>query len=142
MPPESAPRTVRYLLDSNILSDLIRHTDGRVAQHIRRVGETQVCTSIVVAAELRYGVAKKASPRLTAAIDGLLRRLEVLPWQAPVDQVYAELRAQLETRGRPIGANDLLIAAHAVTLGCTMVTDNEREFAAIRELRCENWLRR
>ena len=132
---------MRYLLDSNILSDLIRHPDGRVAQHIRKLGETQVCTSIIVAAELRYGGVKKRSPRLMADIEGLLRRIEVLPWQAPADEVYAELRAQVESVGRPIGANDLLIAAHALALGYTIVTDNEREFAAIKQLRRENWLR-
>jgi tRNA(fMet)-specific endonuclease VapC len=105
---------MRYLLDSNILSDLVRHPDGRVAQHIRKVGETQVCTSIIVAAELRYGGVKKRSPRLMADIEGLLRRIEVLPWQPPADEVYAELRAQLESVGRPIGANDLVIRGTCV----------------------------
>lgn len=132
---------MRYLLGSNILSDVICHPNGRVAQHIGKVGETQVCTSIIVAAELRYGGVKKRSPRLMADLEGVLRRIEVLPWQAPADEVYAELRTRLESLGRPIGANDLLIAAHALSLGCTIVTDNDREFARIKELRHENWLR-
>jgi len=132
---------MRYLLDTNIVSDLVRYPDGRVAQHIRRIGDTQVCTSIIVAAELRYGAAKKQSPRLAAQIEAVLGGLEVLPWKAPVDVVYGMLRAQLERIGRPISANDLFIAAHALVLDYTIVTDNEKEFAAIRELRHENWLR-
>jgi len=132
---------MRYLLDTNIVSDLVRYPDGRVAQHIRRIGDTQVCTSIIVAAELRYGAAKKQSPRLAAQIEAVLGGLEVLPWKAPVDVVYGMLRAQLERIARPISANDLFIAAHALVLDYTIVTDNEKEFAAIRELRHENWLR-
>jgi tRNA(fMet)-specific endonuclease VapC len=132
---------MRYLLDTNIVSDLVRNPQGRVAQHIRKIGELEVCTSIIVAAELRYGAAKKASPRLSAQLEAVLGALEVLPFEAPADTTYGLLRAQLEQAGRPIGANDLLIAAQAVALGYTIVTDNEREFARIRDLSCENWLR-
>jgi|SRR5271165_16927 len=132
---------MRYLLDTNIVSDLVRYPDGRVAQHIRRIGDAQVCTSIIVAAELRYGAAKKQSPRLAAQVEAVLGGLEVLPWKAPADTAYGMLRTQLERMGRPISANDLFIAAHALVLGYTFVTANEREFAAIRQLRRENWLR-
>ncbi|MEK7862201.1 MAG: type II toxin-antitoxin system VapC family toxin [Chloroflexota bacterium] len=131
----------RYLLDTNIVSDLVRDPQGRVAQHIRRVGEAQVCTSIIVAAELRYGAAKKGSARLTAQLEAVLGALEVLPLEAPADLAYGRLRARLEQAGQPIGGNDLLIAAQAVALGHTIVTDNEREFTRIAELRCESWLR-
>lgn len=132
---------MRYLLDTNIVSDLVRNPQGRVTQHIRRVGEAQICTSIIVAAELRYGVAKKASPRLAAQIEAVLGALETLPLEAPADAAYGLLRARLEQAGQPIGGNDLLIAAQALTLGHTIVTDNEREFARIEDLPCENWLR-
>lgn len=132
---------MRYLLDTNILSDLVRNPQGKVAQHIRRVGEAQVCTSIIVAAELRYGAAKKGSARLSTQLQAVLGALEVLPFEKPADAVYGLLRARLEKGGRPIGANDLLIAAQAVALGYAVVTDNEREFARVKELRCENWLR-
>ncbi len=71
----------------------------------------------------------------------MLRAHEILPFAAPADVVYGRLRTSLEKRGLPIGAHDLLIAAQAVALGLTMVTDNEREFKRIDELRCENWLR-
>jgi tRNA(fMet)-specific endonuclease VapC len=132
---------VRYLLDTNIVSDLVRNPQGRITQRIRKVGEAQVCTSIIVAAELRYGSAKKKSPRLAAQLNTVLTALEVLPFDAPADTTYGLLRARLESSGKPIGANDLLIAAQALSLGHILVTDNEREFARVDGLRCENWLR-
>jgi tRNA(fMet)-specific endonuclease VapC len=130
---------MRYLLDTNIVSDLIRSPQGRVAEYVRQVGEALVCTSIIVAAELRYGAAKKRSPQLTRQLEAVL---DVLPFAAPADTAYGEIRAQLEQIGRPIGGNDLLIAAQALALGCVIVTDNEAEFAGIEGLACENWLRR
>ena len=132
---------MRYLLDTNIVSDLVRNPQGRVAQHIRTVGEAQVCTSIIVAAELRYGAARKGSPRLSAQLETVLGALEVLPFEKPADAAYGMLRARLEQVGKPIGANDLLIAAQVLALGYTIVTDNEREFDRIEDVLHENWLR-
>lgn len=132
---------MRYLLDKNIISDLLRSPAGKVAQQIKKVGESKVCTSIIVAAELRYGVAKKSSPQLAAALEAILAALEVLPFETPVDRQYGLIRARLEKSGRPIGANDLLIASQAVALGYTLVTDNEREFSRVDKLQLENWLR-
>jgi len=132
---------MRYLLDTNIVSDLVRNPQGNVAQHIRKVGEAQVCTSIIVAAELRYGAGKKGSPRLSAQLEAVLGALEVLPFETPADAAYGLLRTRLEQAGSPIGTNDLLIAAQALTLGYTIITDNEKEFARVKDLRCENWLR-
>lgn len=132
---------MRYLLDTNIVSDLVRNPQGRVAGHIREVGEGQVCTSIIVAAELRYGAAKKGSPRLTAQLEMVLDSLDVLPLETPADVAYGLIRARLEQAGRPIGGNDLLIAAQTVALGYTIVTDNEGEFTRIDGLPSENWLR-
>jgi tRNA(fMet)-specific endonuclease VapC len=132
---------MRYLLDTNIVSDLVRNPQGKAAQRIRKVGETQVCTSIIVTAELRYGAAKKGSPRLTAQLEAVLGALEVLPLEPPVDAAYGSLRTRLERAGTPIGANDLLIAAHAFALGYTIITDNEREFARVEDLQLQNWLR-
>jgi tRNA(fMet)-specific endonuclease VapC len=131
----------RYLLDTNIVSDLVRHPQGRVADRIRQIGEAQVCTSIIVAAELRYGASKKASPRLSMQLARVLAALDVLPFEVPADVTYGLIRAKLEQAGRPIGGNDLLIAAQAVALGYTVVTDNEAEFARIDGLPRENWLR-
>jgi tRNA(fMet)-specific endonuclease VapC len=133
---------MRHLLDTNVVSDLVRNPQGRVAEHIRRVGEAQVCTSIIVAAELRYGAAKKGSPRLARQLEAVLGALDVLPFAAPADTAYGEIRTRLEQVGRPIGGNDLLIAAQAMALGHTIVTDNEAEFGLIEGLRRENWLRR
>lgn len=131
---------MRYLLDTNIVSELVRNPHGRITQRIRKVGEAHVCTSIFVAAELRYGSAKKGSSRLTAQLDAVLSALEVLPFKAPADMTYGLLRAHLEQGGKPIGANDLLIAAQALSLGHVLVTDNAREFARVDGLSCENWL--
>jgi tRNA(fMet)-specific endonuclease VapC len=131
---------MRHLLDTNMVSDLVRNPQGRVAQRIREVGETQVCTSIIVAAELRYGAAKRASRRLSAQLESVLGALDVLPFEAPADVAYGVLRARLEQVGRPIGGNDLLIAAQVIALGYALVTDNEREFARVDNLAQENWL--
>jgi tRNA(fMet)-specific endonuclease VapC len=132
---------MRYLLDTNVVSDLIRNPQGRVAERIAKVGEAQVCTSIIVAAELRYGATKKGSPRLTTQLEAVLGALDVLPFETPADAAYGLIRTRLEQAGRPIGGNDLLIAAQAIALGYTIVTDNEGEFARIDGLPRENWLR-
>ena len=132
---------MRYLLDTNIVSDLVRNPQGRVSENIRRVGEAQVCTSIIVAAELRYGATKKGSQRLMNQLEAVLGALDVLPFEAPADAAYGLIRTLLEGAGRPIGGNDLLIAAQTIMLGYTVVSDNEREFARIDGLPHENWLR-
>ena len=132
---------MRFLLDTNILSDLVRNPRGRITDRIKAVGEENVCTSIMVAAELRYGAVKKDSPRLTMQLEAVLRAIDVLALEQPTDDVYGALRARLEQAGRSIGANDLFIAAHALALRHTLVTDNTREFSRIDDLRVENWLR-
>jgi tRNA(fMet)-specific endonuclease VapC len=131
----------RFLLDTNILSDLVRNPQGRVAEKIGKVGEDAVATSIIVAAELRYGAAKKGSKRLTAQLETILGALEVISLEAPADAAYADVRVALEAAGTPIGANDLLIAAQALALDMVLVTDNEREFARVVGLKIENWLK-
>lgn len=132
---------MRFLLDTNIVSDLVRDPHGRVTRQIAHVGEEHVGTSIIVAAELRYGAAKKASSRLSIQLEKILAALHVVRFEAPADAVYGELRARLERAGQIIGANDLLIAAQALALGCTLVTDNEQEFSRVEGLQIENWLR-
>jgi len=132
---------MRYMLDTNIVSDLVRRPQGPVAERIREIGEAKICTSIVVAAELRFGAEKKASVRLTAQVEAVLSVLDVIALEAPADAAYGGLRARLERMGQPIGGSDLLIAAQTVALGYTLVTDNEREFTRIVELPVENWLR-
>ena len=130
----------RYMLDTNIISDLVRNPQGRAARRIAKVGEDNVCTSIIVAAELRYGCAKSGSKPLLKAVEDLLAEIPVLPFDVPADRDYGGIRAELEAGGKPIGGNDLLIAAHASALGVTMVTANTGEFGRVKGLRVENWL--
>lgn len=130
----------RYMLDTNIISDLIRNPQGKAAKRIAKAGEDSVCTSIIVAAELRYGCAKSGSVRLLKAVEDVLAEIEVLPFDVPADTAYGGIRAELETAGRPIGSNDLLIAAHARVVDATIVTANAAEFKRVRGLKVENWL--
>ena len=132
--------TLNYLLDTNIISDLVRSPQGPVAEHISRVGERSICTSIVVAAELRYGAEKSQSKALAERVGLILSALEILPLEPPVDRRYGALRHQLTRAGNIIGPNDLLIAAHVLAAGLTLVTANTREFERVPELRVENWL--
>ena len=128
------------MLDANIISDLIKNPQGRAAKRIAKVGEDNICTSIIVAAELRYGCAKSGSKRLLKAVEDLLGEINVLPFDVPADADYGSTRSELEAAGRPIGSNDLLIAAHAYATGATIVTANTDEFKRIRGLSVENWL--
>ena len=130
----------RYLLDSNSISDLIRHPGGKVARRFAVVGEPVVCTSIVVACEIRFGAAKKGSSDLSHRIDHLLASFNVLPLDRDADRHYAEIRTHLSRKGVPIGANDLLIAAHTLALDLILVTDNVDEFGRVPGLSLENWL--
>jgi tRNA(fMet)-specific endonuclease VapC len=132
--------TLRYLLDANIISDMVRRPSSRVVRHIARVGEGSVCTSIIVAAELRYGARKSGSGPLSERVDRILSAIEVVPLEAPADRHYGEIRDTLTRAGSPIGPNDLLIATHALALDLTIVTANAREFARVPSLRVENWL--
>jgi tRNA(fMet)-specific endonuclease VapC len=130
----------RYLLDTNVLSHLVRWPK-ELTRKIAAVGEDALCTSVVAAGELRLGALKKKSARLSARVDELLGTLEVMPLDGGIDGVYAAIRARLEASGRPIGGNDFWIAAHAIAAGCTLVTDNVQEFRRVPNLSVENWLR-
>jgi tRNA(fMet)-specific endonuclease VapC len=130
----------RFLLDTNILSDLVRRPQGKIADWIAHEGESSICTSIVVASELRFGAEKLGSARLTRQLGIILSALDILPLDEPADRHYAKLRWHLEQRGSPIGPNDLLIAAHALALDCTVVTANDREFSRVPGLKVVNWL--
>ena len=130
----------RYLLDTNIVSALARAPQGGVAARIAALEAGQVVVSLVVAAEIRFGLAKNLASRLRDNLAAILDALDVLPLEAPTDAHYADIRATLERAGTPIGPNDLLIAAHARALGCVLVTDDAREFARVPGLKVENWL--
>jgi tRNA(fMet)-specific endonuclease VapC len=129
------------MLDTNIVSELIRNPGGRAAQRARAVGDA-VCVSVIVAAELRYGCAKKASAQLLRRVEQFLSEVPVLAFDVPGDDAYGAIRVELEATGRPIGSNDLLIAAHAHAVGATVVTANVGEFQRVQGLNVENWLLR
>lgn len=130
---------MRYMLHTNIVSELIRNPAGPAAQRAREAGDT-ICVSVIVAAELRYGCAKKRSLQLLRKVEQFLSEVSVLPLDVPADYEYGGIRAALEAAGQPIGSNDLLIAAHAYALGVTVVTANIGEFRRIPGLNVENWL--
>jgi len=130
----------RYMLDTNIVADLVRNPQGVVFERIAEVGGDSVCISIITAAELRYDCAKRGSSKLLSQVEAIMEGLDILPFDVPADGEYGGIRAELEAADKPIGPNDLLIAAHAYALGCILVTANVAEFTRIRGLQVENWL--
>lgn len=131
----------RFLLDTNIVSDLMRDPHGPVGTKVREVGGWNTYTSSIVLAELRFGIVRKKSERLARRLEIILTELSVAAFAEPADRAYASLRAGLEAAGTPIGANDLWIAAQALNDESVLVTDNLREFGCVPGLKVENWLR-
>jgi tRNA(fMet)-specific endonuclease VapC len=134
----------RYLLDTNILSDLMRNPGGEIGRKIAALSIEErdlLSTSVVVACELRYGAVKRRSVVLKERVRQLLENIIILALEPSVDEHYGRLRAELEEKGTLISANDMLIAAHALSLDAILVTDNIREFRRVKGLRVENWLR-
>lgn len=132
--------TIRYLLDTNIVSSFIRHPIGTVSARIERHGPDSVAVNPVIAGELYFGAVKKRDRRLTDRIDLVLSLIARVAIEVPADRCYASVRADLERKGTPIGTNDLWIAAHALALDLTLVTANVDEFSRVEGLRVENWL--
>jgi tRNA(fMet)-specific endonuclease VapC len=130
-----------YLLDTNILSHLVRQPQGPVADHIADVGEANVLTSVIVACELRYGAAKRGSRKLTRQVEAVLSAMTIRPLESDIERVYASIRVAVERKGTPIGAHDMLIAAHARAIDAVCVTDNVAEFRRVPSLKIENWLK-
>jgi len=129
-----------YLLDTNIISELVKHPRGIIFSKIQELGEDKISTSIVVACEATFGAKKKNSLKLTERLEGILERIEILPLTFSIINYYAQIRTDLEKQGKPIGANDLLIASHVLSLDLTLVTANTKEFSRIPTLKIENWL--
>jgi tRNA(fMet)-specific endonuclease VapC len=119
------------MLDTNIISELVRNPAGKVAKRIRKVGDENLCVSIITSAELRFGCIKRGSTPLTEVVEKILSELDILPFDQPADTDYGRIRHDLEGAGRPIGPNDLLIAAHARSLGAVLVSANTREFSRV-----------
>lgn len=130
---------MKYLLDTNAVSELVRRPQGALATRVASLAPDTFATSIVVAAELRYGAERRGSMRLSKQLEALLAAVTVLPLDTPVDRHYGAIRNELDSSGKPISNNDLLIAAHARALGATLVTNNVREFHRVPGLAVENW---
>jgi tRNA(fMet)-specific endonuclease VapC len=129
-----------WLLDTNICIYLIKKQPERVVQRLRSLDISTVGVSSITVAELQYGVAKSNRPEQNAlALAALLAPLDVLAFDDAAAAVYGTVRAGLERAGTPIGSMDLLIAAHALALGRTVVTNNTREFSRVAGLKVENW---
>lgn len=129
-----------WMLDTNTLSDLIRNPRGALLRRLSSTEPDAICTSIVVACEMRFGARRKGSDVLTNRVEQLLGTLTVLPLDKPADLHYADIRTALERAGTPIGNHDLFIAAHARSRNMTLVTHNVREFERVPGLRVEDWL--
>jgi len=127
------------MLDTTIVSALMRDPRGKIAERINGVGSDAIAVSIVVAAELRYGCSKKGSAALTERVETILGSLDVIALDRPADAEYGDIRSALETSSIPIGPNDLLIAAHARALGAVLVTANTGEFERVPGLQIESW---
>ena len=130
----------RYMLDTDTCSYIMRRSPDAVMKRLARVPVSDVCISVITKSELLFGV--EVSPKRRqdeAALDAFLRYLEVLEFPDKASSHYAKIRADLKARGAMIGANDLLIAAHARSLGLTLITNNTREFRRVRGLSIENW---
>jgi tRNA(fMet)-specific endonuclease VapC len=131
-----------FVLDTSIISDLVRNPGGRAAERLAEVGDRDVATNVIVAGELRYGCLKKGSARLTERVEAVLREIKVLPLEQEAGAHYGAIRRDLEARGTPIGQNDLWIAAQARSASAVLVTDNDGEFRRVAGLLVENWLQR
>ncbi|WP_375285935.1 type II toxin-antitoxin system VapC family toxin [Sphingomonas sp.] len=129
-----------YLLDTNVVSDLVRNPQGVVASAISAAGEDRIVTSIIVSAELWFGAERSGSRRIARQLEVVLARIPILPFSDDADRHYASVRAALQRQGTPISGNDVLIAAHALAINATLVTGNLREFERVGGLRLVNWL--
>ena len=132
---------MRWMLDTNTCIYTMKHHPPQVQARLRRVAIGDVGISAIVLAELQFGVQKsRRRQENTVALADFLTYCLVLDWPQEASAVYAEIRDELEAQGRPIGSNDLLIAAHALYLGCTLVTNNVDEFQRVRGLSRDNWV--
>jgi len=130
----------RYLLDTNIISDVVRNPGGKAERKLRSMHGDEIGTSVIVKGEIVYGLKKNGSVRGRERLDRLLSAIPVWPLKEPAEEIYGDIRNQLRAAGAGIGPNDLWIAAHALAVGAVLVTANEGEFSRISGLKIENWL--
>jgi tRNA(fMet)-specific endonuclease VapC len=130
-----------YLIDTDTCAFVLRRTSPVLLERIQAVPLRQQAMSVITLAELLFGVQMSSKKKANqAAVDLLVRHLSVLEWPRDAAAHYAEIRADLTRRGQLIGANDLLIAAHARCAGATVVTNNVKDFGRVKGLRVENWM--
>lgn len=129
-----------YLLDTNIISDIARNPDGAAANRFAQTPADELCTSIVVSAEVLFGLARGAGHRMRDAMHAVLDSLPILSLEPPVDEIYANVRATMAEQGKAITPNDMFIAAHALALQATMVTADQG-FRLVPGLQVENWMK-
>jgi len=130
----------RYMLDTDVCSYIMKRSNHAVLKRLQKVPVNEVCISVITKSELLYGI--ELSPRRhqdETALSAFLGHVEVLDFPDQASAHYATIRADLKKQGMMIGANDLLIAAHARSLGLTLITNNTREFQRVRNLAIENW---
>lgn len=132
---------LKYLLDTNILSSIVREPFGKTALKAVARGRDRICTSIMVAGEIWHGVEKTGATKLRQDVAAALAYVPILELKPPAELFYAKIRTSLQRAGTPIGGNDMWIAAHAMAEGLTLITDDEADFSRIEGLAIENWLR-
>jgi len=130
----------RFMLDTDTVSFVFRG-EGRAGENLTARSPSEICISSLCLSELRYGAEKRRSKRLHRLIDTFTSTIDVVPFDAAAASSLGRVCFALESKGTPIGIFDTLIAAHALYLGLTLVTNNEKHLSRIRELRTENWLR-
>ena len=130
-----------YLLDTNIISDIAKNPGGPAAKRLAELSANELCTSVVVSAEVRFGFENGIGKALRTSMTAVLDNLRILSLEPPVDQIYAETRAAMSKIGKAITPNDMFIAAHALAIDATVVTDDQA-FRFVPGLKVENWLQR
>jgi tRNA(fMet)-specific endonuclease VapC len=132
---------IQYLLDTNICIYIIKRKPADAIERLRQSQISEVGISSITLSELEYGVAKSSKPEQNQiALAQFLAPIEILSYDHEAAQIYGQLRAFLERQGKPIGSLDMLIAAHALSLDCILVTNNEKEFDRVPNLKIDNWL--
>ena len=130
---------IRYLLDTNIVSFHIRESSAALRRRLRRVDASTVALSVVTEMEIRYGLARNPALRIAEMIEEFLAGMTILTLDSDAASAYAQVRSHLEAKGQPIGPLDLMIGAHALSIGATLVTNNAKEFRRVPGLRVEDW---
>ena len=130
----------RYMLDTDMCSYIIKEHPESVRQRFQTLAMEQLCVSVVTYAELIYGVERSSSRRINRPIiEDFVRHLDVMNWDTEAADQYGVIRAELEAAGTPIGAMDMMIAAHAKSIKAVLVTNNQKHFTKIKGLKIDNW---